>query len=123
MSKQPSKQAGILIPENCVPPDPGLVGLARAGLAPQIPGAEAYLDQLPELLSWLELIARRNTPTDDAARDCSQETVLRIIAHWHSFDPKRPGGLRAWAASILRNVVIDRHRRESRLRIFNLGAE
>lgn len=70
----------------------------------------------PELLlrenGWLLLLARRLVGDADAADELVQETWMRFA----SKPPDRRESLRAWLARVLRRLVVDRHRSESRRR-------
>ena len=57
-------------------------------------------------------VARRLAPSREEAEELVQETYIRALRNWQSFQPGT--NLRAWLFRILTNLNIDRGRREQR---------
>ena len=57
-------------------------------------------------------VARRIAPSREDAEELVQETYIRALRNWQSFQPGT--NLRAWLFRILTNLNIDRGRREQR---------
>ena len=55
-------------------------------------------------------MARRMTQDDDSARDIVQDAFLRVLEQRGGYDPRRP--FLAWFLRIVRNLAIDRLRRQ-----------
>src|SRR5690348_1591962 len=69
-------------------------------------------DELVQHTQFLERLATRLTRDPDLAGDLLQDTWLAALRH----PPRRPGPVRAWLATVMRNVHINRLRGESRAR-------
>jgi len=91
------------------------------GAGDEAPGAAAAREALErsrfeeEALGHAEhlyRIARRLTGSPAAAEDLVQETFLRAFRSWRSFTPGT--NLAAWLATIMRNLNVDRARRDTR---------
>jgi RNA polymerase sigma-70 factor (ECF subfamily) len=83
-----------------------LVELARAGEAPA--WEQLYRLFYPRLLAF----AARQIGADRAA-DAVSETMVRAVANIERFS-WRGAGFESWLFAILRNVIVDGHRRERR---------
>src|SRR5258708_24136543 len=66
-----------------------------------------------EHLDMLYRIARRLTRDDASAEDLVQETYLRALRSWDSFELKEYG-IRPWLLRILHNLHASRYKREKR---------
>jgi RNA polymerase sigma-70 factor (ECF subfamily) len=65
--------------------------------------------ELVELIPELRAYSRRSTGSADLANDLVQDTVVRALEKQETFQPGT--NLRAWAYTILRNLMRDRGRR------------
>lgn len=65
--------------------------------------------ELTHLIPELRAYSRRSTGSADVADDLVQDTVVRALEKQDSFEPGT--NLRAWAYTILRNLMRDRGRR------------
>ncbi len=79
-----------------------------AAVAPHGDFASQCLPHQPELFG----VAMRICRDPDAAKDLVQETLLRAMVAWHSFEPG--SNLRAWLFRILTNGFINGYRKRRR---------
>ena len=91
--------------------DPGVLRAVVARAAAHDPDAweQLYRHCHPRLIRY----ARRRLPTSEAAEDAVSETMMRAIQGVEAFT-WRGAGFDAWMYGILRNVVLETHRRAGR---------
>lgn len=73
------------------------------------PQPPRFADELLSHREFLEDLARRYSTSGDEAHDLVQETYLTALRQ----PPPRRSGMRPWLATVLRNLAISRHRKES----------
>lgn len=103
-------EPGVTSSQSIAPPRvPGVLDLLLVASASgdQRSFQKLYIATSPKLLGQAMVILRRR----DAAEDALQDTFVRIWSHCGRYDPAR-GPAPAWMARVLRNVIIDRFRRE-----------
>mgnify|MGYP000897805447 CR=1 FL=1 len=72
----------------------------------------AELEQLLAEIGWVQRLARGLVRDPAGAEDLAQEALVRSLdARAHA--PSSPGALRAWLATIVRRIAIDRGRTET----------
>lgn len=81
---------------------PALLHRARRG---DPVAREALVREHADLVRQL---CRRMDPEPD---DAVQETWAHLLAHLDRIDPDHPGGLGGWIRTVVRRLLVDRHRR------------
>lgn len=76
--------------------------------------SNAYRHLLEEITPYLRSLARKRHRTSYDAEDAVQDVLLTVHAIRHTYDPHRPFG--PWLVAIANRRIIDRLRRESRVR-------
>ena len=77
-------------------------------MPPRIPSQTA--ESLLEQSDWMRSLARRLVRDAERAEDLAQETWVRALSH----PPRTDQPLRGWLATVMRNVLRQEHRGESR---------
>lgn len=107
-SKQQPATSRIVRRTTSAPKALRVVDGGRAGTGPHADFATACLPHQPELYG----VAMRICRDPDAAKDLVQETLLRAMVAWSSFEPG--SNLRAWLFRILTNAFINGYRKRRR---------
>ena len=76
--------------------------------------SSAYRRLLDDITPYLRSLARKRHRTPYDAEDAVQDILLTVHAIRHTYDPHRPFG--PWLVAIANRRIIDRLRRDSRLR-------
>lgn len=76
--------------------------------------SNAYRHLLEEITPYLRSLARKRHRTSHDAEDSVQDVLLTVHAIRHTYDPHRPFG--PWLVAIANRRIIDRLRRDSRLK-------
>lgn len=75
---------------------------------------DTYRRLLEEVAPYIRSLARRRLQASQDLEDVVQDVLLTIHSIRHTYDPNRPFG--PWLVAIANRRIIDRFRRESRLR-------